>query len=308
MTYSEAIMLKFLTLGLFLMNEDGGAAGFGGAPMSAPAPAPEAAPAPETDGIQYQYPETLAEEYKGSATFNKFANDKGEFDYGKMMQSYAQLERTLGKDKIAVPTENSTADDWKSVFTKLGLPESVENYEVKNNLPEGFEENTEMLNGFKAAAHEAGVLPHQAQKMLDFYNEFSTNLVKDHNEAMAKASVDGFAALKQEWGEDGYENRLVRANQALSQFATESEIASLSAAGLLQNPTFAKVFDKVAIGLGEDSFTPEAKGSFGMDTAQIEDRINKVYSEIQSMGKTHPQYASKVKEYQDLFKQKHGSK
>ena len=41
-----------------------------------------------------------------------------------MAKSYVSAQRMVGLDKIAVPTEHSTDEEWTQVYDKLGRPET----------------------------------------------------------------------------------------------------------------------------------------------------------------------------------------
>ncbi len=47
-----------------------------------------------------------------------------------LAKSYVNAQKMIGADKIIVPNKYAEANEWKDVFTKLGLPESVDKYEI----------------------------------------------------------------------------------------------------------------------------------------------------------------------------------
>lgn len=270
----------------FQMNEAGGEPTFGAAPAApAAAPAQPAAPAEQS----FKFPETLAPEFRSSNTFKKFANEDGSFDYGKVMQSYAQLEKHLGGNRIPVPNETFTDDDWRGVFQKLGLPESVDKYDLKANLPEGYKPDDVLMGKFKEVAHKAGVLPKQAQQLVDFFNNYSVEALTEMEGARNAKLQTAEQELKKSWG-DAYGQKVERANHALHQFATEAEVAEMRDAGLL-NPTFLKVFDKIAAGLSEDTFVPSSKGTFGQTVEDMQQELNSYYAPNHPFSnRSHPQH------------------
>lgn len=74
---------------------------------------------------------SLPDELKSDPNIIKFK------DPASLAKSYIHLQRNLGADKIALPGENATDDDWKQVYRKLGVPESLDEYKV--NSPEGLD-------------------------------------------------------------------------------------------------------------------------------------------------------------------------
>src|SRR5690554_6452317 len=97
--------------------------------------------------------EYLPESFRADAVFSRFK------DMESLLASYKSAQSMVGMDKIPIPGKHATDDDWKQVFGRLGLPESVDKYEMK--LPEGVD--ADFVKAFKETAHKAGVLPKQAQ-------------------------------------------------------------------------------------------------------------------------------------------------
>ena len=60
-------------------------------------------------------------------TFLKFT------EIDALAKSYINATRMIGQDKVAVPNENSTDDQWNEVYSKLGRPESADKYKLDAN-------------------------------------------------------------------------------------------------------------------------------------------------------------------------------
>ena len=45
-----------------------------------------------------------------------------------LAKSYVNAQKMIGADKIIVPNKYAEENEWKDVFTKLGLPESPDKY------------------------------------------------------------------------------------------------------------------------------------------------------------------------------------
>jgi hypothetical protein len=270
-------------------------------------PAPAAAdPAPTggepTGEPTYNYPESLDKEYHGNPTLMKYVNkETGEFDQGQIMKALIHANKAIGAEKMLVPNKNFTPDQWKETFTKLGLPESVDKYSIENNVPEGTAVNEEFLNSFKKTAHEAGILPSQAQKLLDFYN---TSVTEQNQMAQAladKATQEAVTNLKSEWG-DAFQGKIQAASKALEQFATPEQVKELAQSGVLDSPLLTRVFAKIAESFNEDTFDSEATANFGMTPQELEDKIASFYEDGHPyMNRDHPQNAFYKEEYMRLI-------
>lgn len=259
-------------------------------------------------GPQYAYPEGLDESFHGNPTLLKYANEDGSFNQANIMKSLIHATSNIGADKMAVPNQNFTDDQWKETFQKLGVPADISEYGVKNNLLEGQTANEEMFNAFTKLAHENGILPKQAQAISDFYNQNiqdqGTNTTEAYQQKVAQETV----SLKAEWGEEGYDKNIKIAEQALKHFVTdEAELKAIVDAGFLDSSAVTKLFHKLGIGLQEDGFDHETTGTFGMDNAGLDEAITKIGGELTTMGKGHPNYQAKLKQYQDALNKRHGS-
>lgn len=271
--------------------------------FNAPGTPPPADPG-TPPAVEYKYPESLDKEYHGSPSILKFANDKGEFDYGNLAKSYINLEKHMGKDKMTKPNENFTPEQWKDTFKALGVPEDLNDYKVENNLPEGVKGNEDFLKGFKEKAHLSGMLPKQAQEMLNFFNEqVMTNMDKSDSDTQVYLDEQK-SILTKEWG-DALDKNLGRASEATKALISDEEYKVIESLGLFQNATFAKLMANVANGMDDDSFDTQVKGSFGLTPAEIETKITSFYDPAHPfMNKMHPQNAHYKAEFNKLMEAK----
>ena len=74
----------------------------------------------------------------------------------------------IGQDKVVVPNNNSTDDQWNEVYDKLGRPESADKYQldVKSDVVP-FDESA--IKSFTENAHKLGLNNKQAQGILEYY-------------------------------------------------------------------------------------------------------------------------------------------
>jgi hypothetical protein len=242
-------------------------------------------------GTNWQYPEGFDESLKGNPTLLKYADkEAGTFNQAHIMKALVHATGMIGKDKVALPDESWSDDQWNDLYKKLGKPEDIQEYGLKNELPEGMQENKEFYDKFKEMAFQSNLLPGQAQKMYDSVNEFIAGSIKEANEYESAEHNKMVDSLKKEWG-DGFENKCNRAFSALEQFAEPEEIEAMKSYGMLDNPVITKLFDKIASGMGGDNFNDKAKGSFGMTPDEAAEEINKYYqSSHPFMNSRHPEH------------------
>lgn len=294
---------------LKIVNNERGevdAGGFLGTPEGAapPADAPPADAPPA--GPVREYPEGFDDSLKDTKAFDAFYNNEGKLHTANLMKSYAHLQGMVGRDKIIVPTETTTDEQWKETFHKLGLPEDAQEYTVKNNVPEGLTPSEEMFNGFKEVAYKANILPKQAQAVADYYNDVIAKHVTLQSQATEEERTKTTELLKTEWGEK-YEPNLKLAQRAIENFADEATLDHFKKAGFMQDPQVAKLFAKIGLDMqAEDStFHDTPKNDFSMNIDEVTSKIRSMFDPSHPLQiKKHPDHRAALEEYQKLTARK----
>jgi hypothetical protein len=180
-------------------------------------------------------------------------------DIGALAKSYVHAQQMIGADKVVIPGRSATDDEWNEFYTRIGRPESPENYNLSlESLPEGVEADEGMLGWFSETAHKAGMTPQQAQVMLDAYNQLtgeSLNMTSQEAE-MKVANVE--QELRSEFGQ-AFDDKLAIANGVLSEFSNPdiAEIQLADGTLLGDNPEVIRLLANVGTYItervGEDS-------------------------------------------------------
>lgn len=217
-----------------------------------------------------------------------------------LAKSYVNAQKMIGADKIMVPNKYAEDNEWKDVFTKLGLPEKVDDYEL--SFKEGGDIDKEFFGNFKGAAHDAGILPKQAQKLFDWYNKTNTEMVDKYTndrKMNEQKSVDG---LKAEWG-SAYDSKMKAAKEAVLHYGDENLKAFLDETGLGNNPNLIKTFSKMGASLTEDSFTDGGQAKLGFSPQDAQLQINSIMSDKNHPyhDKHNPNHNNAVAEVHKLF-------
>jgi len=249
------------------------------------------------------YPTDLDASYHGNETIlNHYDKDKKEFKLGSLMKALVHNKSAIGKDKMIVPNDNFTDDQWKETFTKLGLPGHIDKYDVKNNLPEGVQANEALFNGLKEIAYGAGVLPAQAQKISDFLNTKMGEQAKQANFQAQSLSKQGQRDLELEYG-NAFDRKMVVAEQGLGTFADEDTVKHFQERGYMDDPKFVKMLVGLGEALGEeDKFNDDIRRKMGSTPEEIESEINSFFEPTHpyKIGPSHPQYNHYEKRYLEL--------
>lgn len=223
-------------------------------------------------------------------------------DIPSLAKSFIHAQRTIGADKIPVPGKHATDEDWKAVYTKLGLPADVKDYDVK--FKEGLSLDKDFVTKFKETAHASGILPAQAQKLADWFqasNETSEKAVMQMREAKLKTDVEG---LKTEWGA-AFDKNLGRAAQVLREVNDPELNKYLDETGLGNDTRLIRLFSKVA-----DKFMKEdtqvGEGSSGNPVYTPKEALRRAQEIIADLkhpyhNREHANHKAAVQEVTELF-------
>ena len=202
--------------------------------------------------VEANWRDNIPEEIRGHKSLDHIQ------DVGALAKSYVNAQSMIGADKVAIPGKHATDEDWSEVYRRLGRPDTPEGYELVNDMPEGIAAQDEMLEGFRGAAHEAGLTSGQAQKLLGWYNGFLGEMGAVDEGQADQIRLDTETELKREYGA-AYEDRMTNGNAVLQEFGAEdiTEIQLADGRLLGDHPDMIKMM--VNIGefinnkIGEDS-------------------------------------------------------
>ncbi len=154
----------------------------------------------------------VPEDYRGEKSLSKYQS------VGDLAKGHVHLSRMMG-NSVKIPGEDSTDEERNDFYTKMGRPETADNYEyARPDMPEGmsYDENSE--KAFKQLAHDQGLSQNQLGSILDFYNKFALDSQIDQKLHMDEAYFKGEAALQKEWGHKGYDGNVAIAQRAMKEF------------------------------------------------------------------------------------------
>jgi hypothetical protein len=187
----------------------------------------------------------------------------------------------VGKKGVIVPGDKATDEEWGAFFDSIGRP-TADKYEVKT--PEGKEINKDFVSQFKEIAHKNGVLPKQAQAILDQYITFEEGMATKQTDAMKQAKAQAVDGLKKEWGE-GFDKNISLAKMAVKESGVQGLEEYLTKTGLGDDPVVIKLMAKMGSMFGEDKLRGDAPGGRldGQTPAELKSAIDKVMGD-----KNHP--------------------
>jgi len=241
--------------------------------------------------VAKSWKEAIPEDLRNDPNISKFT------ELEALAKSYINATRMIGQDKVAVPNNNSTDDQWNEVYNKLGRPESPDKYklEVKSDvvpLDDG------AIKSFAENAHKLGLNNKQAQGILEFYKESMEGSVQQSIVDTETAQANAEAQLRKEWGR-AFDDNIKRAG-AVAKANMNPQILDMElkdGTRLGDHPEVIKGFANIANLLSEDKLvgTESENVSQGVD---YQSEISKIVNDRSGpyWNKSHPDHDKVVQQ------------
>lgn len=241
--------------------------------------------------VAKSWKETISEEFRNDPNISKFT------EIDALAKSYINATRMIGQDKVAVPNENSTDDQWNEVYAKLGRPESADKYklEVKSEtapLDEG------AIKQFAENAHQLGLNNKQAQGILEFYKNSMEGSIQQARVDTETAQANAEQELRKEWGRSYDENikkagAIAKAN--MSEDILNMELKDGTRIG--DHPAVIKGFANIANLMSEDKLVSTESENVDRGT-DYEAEISKIVNDRDGpyWNKGHPDHDKVVQQ------------
>ena len=109
--------------------------------------------------------------FKDSPELSEFVGKKGWKDASSLVNSYRELEKMIGGEKIPVPKDANDKAAWDVVLKRLGRPDAADGYGISKR--EGAD--PEFAKFAESMFHEIGLPVHMAQAIADKFAKFGAN-------------------------------------------------------------------------------------------------------------------------------------
>ena len=249
----------------------------------------------DTPAPQTSWKDSISEEYRADPNIEKFT------EIDALAKSYINATKMIGQDKVAIPNNNSTEDQWNEVYAKLGRPESPDKYEIdaKSDVVP-FDEGA--IKSFTEQSHRLGLNNKQAQGILEFYKNAMEGTAQQSKIDTETAQAQAEQQLRQEWGRD-FEGKVKQAG-ALAKANINSEVLDMQlqdGTRIGDHPEIIKGFAKIADMMSEDKIV--ATESENVNTvADIESEISTIINDTNGpyWNKGHPDHDKMVQQVYTL--------
>ncbi len=216
---------------------------------------------------------------------------------GDLAKSWISAQKLIGRDKIPVPGEKATKEDWDMVFERLGRPKDSNGYTIPEvKMPEGYPlPKDEFVKELKAKALELGLLPAQLKNLYEWFMGNEASEYNKYKQERDLSRTEAENALRKAWGK-AFEQNYAIAEQAVNKFGNEKFIEKLKASGMNTDADMIEFIATMAKNMAEDTITGKPPGlTLSPEEARAE--IAKIQAEAMK-DKTHPMNNKHHPEYE----------
>ena len=255
----------------------------------------------EQPTVAKSWKEAISEEYRNDPNIEKFT------EIDALAKSYINATRMIGQDKVAVPNENSTDDQWNEVYAKLGRPESADKYKL-DVKSEAVPIEDGAIKQFAETSHKLGLNNKQAQGILEYYKSMMEGSAQQSKVDTETAQAQAEQQLRQEWGKTFEENVKKAGSVAKANLGVDVlDMQLKDGTRLGDHPDIIKGFAKIADMMSEDTIV--ATESENVDQGKdIEQEISRIMNDRTGpyWNKTHPDHDKIVQQVYTLRSMKDG--
>jgi len=250
-------------------------------------------PAPQP--TQSTWKESISETYRNDPSIEKFT------EIDALAKSYINATRMIGQDKIVVPNKNSTEEVWEEAYTKLGRPETPDQYNLKIES-DVVKMDDSAIKSFAEQSHKLGLNNKQAEGILDFYKNNMEGIAQQSKIDTETAQAQSEQVLRQEWGRD-FDAKVKQAG-AIAKANINPEVLDMTLSNgtrLGDHPEIIKGFAKIASMMSEDKMVTTESENVNSN-ADIETEISSITNDINGpyWNKSHPDHDKVVQQVYTL--------
>ena len=224
-------------------------------------------------------------------------------DVNSLAKSYVHAQKMIGADKIVMPNDKSTEDEWNDFYAKLGRPEK---YEIKQpELREGVDFDPAAAASMEEIMHKAGLSQTQAQSIIDGY----WDMIGDQYDSLVEqAQADQEASqeeLRKEFGR-AFDQKVALAKRAAEEFGGKPFLEWLEKSGQGDNAAIVRMLANAGAQMSESgAMTGEGSQGFALTPNSAKQEIGRLTGDSNFMNQYYdseePGHEQAVLKMQELY-------
>lgn len=223
---------------------------------------------------QQNWKDGLRSDLRESPLVKKFGDDVDGFN--KFAESYSNLEKLLGHEKVPVPKGDDDVEGWNRFKKAMGIPEKADQYALPDpQLPESMKGITIDKNKFAEVVHAYKLTPSQAEGLWKMYNEININSYTQAVESHQRQVNDMIAQLRGQWG-DAYDTNVELGQMVINKFSDDQDMNDFITAALSTDPRGVKFLAKLGDQFAENKIGEFQMKRFSLAPEQAQEEIDKI--------------------------------
>ncbi len=242
--------------------------------------------------------DTLPDDLKTYPGLAKFKTDDPKESFASALRSYVNLEKMKG-NMVSIPDEKTDPAIAKEFWAKVGVPEQAAGYDPPA-LPEGYEADKGLVEGFYKTALDAKVPKGAAKKLMDWYIQQDVQHQQDLQKSYKEEMDKGMEALRQKWGAAADHN-VALCQQVVADIGVPGLKEALEETGAGNHPAVIEFLAKVGKFLSEDSIITAPQ--VGQSKSDVEAQLKLIMNDKKHAfwgDKSTPGHAEAVAQVQKL--------
>ena len=179
----------------------------------------------------------------------------------KALESYGNLEKLLGQDKVPIPKDVNDVEGWNRFSKAMGIPDKAEGYGLPDAaIPKEMADKGLTLNKnqFAEIMHAHKVHPSAVKGIWEAYAKLNVQAYQKAMDSHKEMLTKTVNALKSEWG-DAYQTNVELGQMVINKFASNQEENDLLTSVVSSDARLIKIFSKIG-----DQFAENKIGEFQM--------------------------------------------
>jgi hypothetical protein len=243
-------------------------------PVTPEAPAAPVSAVPATPATPTGWKSGIRTDLRDSPLLQKFDDSPAGLE--KALESYGNLEKLLGHEKVPIPKDANDIEGWNRFSKAMGIPDKAEGYGLADaKLPESMKGMTLDKNKFAEIAHAHKLTPAQVKGLWDTYNQTQIDSYNKHMDGLQKNLEKTINTLKGEWG-DTYATNIELGQQVINDFSADKEMNDFLTASLLQDPRGVKFLAKLGEQFAENKIGTFSAKRFTLAPEQAKEEWQKI--------------------------------
>jgi hypothetical protein len=225
-------------------------------------------------------------------------------DIQTLAKNYVNAQKLIGKNKIVVPDQHATPEDWKNAFQKLGLPQKFEEYQF--NVPKDASFDDGFLTELKKVAFQNNILPKQVEGLVSWYSEANKKALEGFQQKTETSRQHAVQELKKEWGE-AYDRKVAMARHAIQSTGLGEQVFSwLDSTAMGDDPTLIKLLSSLGEKFKEDGIIGEPEATT-VSSHALDEQIAEIQGNFEHpyYNRKHPNHLSAVQQMRQLMELKY---